>query len=109
METKSQNNELEGTEEYLIKQYASLKQFLELKGIDVDRYDPIGVDIFNINPKYFSGSIICRDHERSTNDKSYMTKFTFKRVYKQDVYFEFLKKFRILDCKEYHISEEFII
>ncbi|MBQ4083192.1 MAG: hypothetical protein IJC77_02870 [Bacteroidaceae bacterium] len=63
MKASVQYNDYRGTVAADISDYALLSDYLEDKGVDVDRYEPIGVHFYSGYSEYVSVSFICIDHQ----------------------------------------------
>lgn len=74
MKASVQYNDYRGTVAADISDYALLSDYLKDRGVDVDRYEPIGVRFYSGYSEYVSVSFICIDHQ-SDERKAVTLKF----------------------------------
>lgn len=58
MKASTQYNDFEGTAAADISDHSNLTDFLNSRGADTERYDPIGASFYHGYANFFSGSII---------------------------------------------------
>lgn len=74
MKASVQYNDYRGTVAADISDYALLSDYLKDRGVDVDRYEPIGVRFYSGYSEYVSVNFICIDHQ-SDERKAVTLKF----------------------------------
>lgn len=114
MKANTSYNDFMGTAAADISDHINLKEFLISKGVDIERYDPIGANFYHGSADFFSGSIICIDLQKSTNTIPYIVQLSFESEFTRDDFFNFFKSFNIIVTKrnlyqEKEIDEEITI
>lgn len=74
MKASVQYNDYRGTVAADISDYALLSDYLKDRGVDVERYEPIGVRFYSGYSEYVSVNFICIDHH-SVERKAVTLKF----------------------------------
>ncbi|MBD8348950.1 hypothetical protein [Dysgonomonas sp. HGC4] len=99
MEAKVQYNDFKGTvaADGIDPHSAGvLVQFLEEKGIDTERYNPVGFDFYTGEREYCSFSIICID-----NQEQNLVKFGFEKKQTLQEFFNLFKRFNVIGISKY--------
>ncbi len=96
MEANTQYNDFKGTSAADISDHTDLKKFLESRGVDTNRYNPIGVKFYHAYNDFFSASIICLDRENSTPGNAYITSIGFEREFDHKDFFNLFKRFNVV-------------
>ena len=115
MKATTQYTDFEGTAAADISDHIDLRQFLNSRGVDIDRYSPIGVEFYHGYSDFFSASIICFDRDKSTDDKPYIVSISFEDVFDHKTFFNLFKRFRVniitknSDHQDREINEEITI
>lgn len=86
-----QYNDFKGTAAADIADFTNLEEFLKNKGVDVNRYNPVGVDIFSSYDSCSYG-VICKDKE--ANNKLVEIRFESKGSYEE--FFSLFKRFNVI-------------
>ena len=79
-----------------------LKKYLENKGVDTDRYTPVGFDFFAGEGRYCFFSVICKDRESPT----ILTKISCGESSTYEEFFSLFKRFNIVGFSKYHTDAE---
>lgn len=96
MKASTQYNDFIGTAAADISDHTDLKKFLSSRGVDTDRYNPIGASFYHGNSDFFSGSIVCVDNEKSTEDKPYIVDISFEDEFSHEEFFNLFKRFDVV-------------
>lgn len=67
MRASTQYNDYRGTSAADISDYVTLEDFFKRKGVNVNKYKPIGVDVYFNSPNNFNVRFICVDQESDEN------------------------------------------
>lgn len=105
MQASVQYNDFYGTAAADISDHTSLEKFLKKKGVNTDKYKPIGAKFFSGYNEYFGMSIICTNSEKSAPNN--IISIDFDELNKDD-FFKLFKRFEViilLQHSEYHDSE----
>lgn len=86
-----QYNDFKGTAAADIADFTNLEEFLKTKGVDVNRYNPVGVDFFSSYDSCSYG-VICKDKE--ANNKLVEIRFESKGSYEE--FFSLFKRFNVI-------------
>ena len=86
-----QYNDFKGTSAADIADFSNLENFLKGKGVDVNRYSPVGVD-FNSSYDHCSYGVICKD--RDANNKLVEIRFESEGSYED--FFSLFKRFNVI-------------
>jgi uncharacterized protein YjbK len=89
-------NDFRGTAAADISDHTDLTEFLTEQGVDTKRYKPIGVSFYAGYEDFFSVGFLCRDAERSTDDKDYIVKMGFENDLSKDDFFALFKRFNVV-------------
>ncbi len=73
-----------------------LNQFLKEKGVDTDRYDPVGFDFYAGERDYCNFSIICID-----NEEQVLVKIGFEKKQTLEEFFNLFKRFNVIGISKY--------
>lgn len=72
MRASTQYTDIHGTAAADIIDATHLKNLAESHGIDLDRYDPVGISLYGVDDPFLS--FICVDKHRSTKEKAHIVK-----------------------------------
>lgn len=86
-----QYNDFKGTAAADIADFSNLEDFLKRKGVDTNRYNPVGVDFFSSYDSCSYG-VKCKDKE--ANNKLVEIRFESKGSYKE--FFSLFKRFNVI-------------
>ena len=86
-----QYNDFKGTAAADIADFSNLEVFLKSKGVDTNRYNPVGVDFFSSDDSCSYG-VICKDKE--ANNKLVEIRFESKGSY--DEFFSLFKRLNVI-------------
>lgn len=89
-------HEFIGTAAADISDHTNLQQFLGTKGVDTARYEPIGAGFNGGYEDAFSGFIICKDNQRSTEERDHLIKLYFEEKMTKDEFFSLFKRFEVI-------------
>lgn len=108
MKANTQYTDFDGTAAADISDHTDLTKFLNLRGVDTNRYSPIGAEFYHCYSDSFSASIICIDNEKSTDDKPYVTNISFEDEFHHDEFFKLFKRFNVIITNKHsgHQSRE---
>lgn len=84
-------NDFKGTAAADISDFSNLEDFLRNKGVDINRYNPVGVD-FDSSYEKCSYGVICRDKE--ANNKLVEIRFESEGSYEE--FFSLFKRFNVI-------------
>lgn len=99
MEAKVQYNDFKGTiaaDGRDPENEGVLKSFLVSKGVDVDKYHPVGFDFFAAERGYCNFSIICFDTEKEN-----LVDIGFEGKQKYEDFFNLFKRFNVVGISKY--------
>lgn len=108
MKASVQYNDFIGTSAADISDHTNLRDFLDSRGVDTDRYEAIGASFYAGYSDFFTASIICIDNEQSTADKKHIVKIGFESKFDKDEFFDLFKRFDVVITKKhdgYHDQE----
>lgn len=94
MKADVQYNDFKGTAAADISDHRTLQDLLILKKVDIEKYESFGATFYSGYSDYFDASVICRDLEKSTQEKSHIVEFHFEIT--KDEFFEFFKRFNVV-------------
>ncbi len=96
MKASVQYNDFKGTAAADISDHIShlggLSQYLKEKGVDIEQYHPVGVDIYHGNSGFFRFSIICQDRQNDNN----IVKVAFEAKQSLNEFFNLFKRFQVI-------------
>jgi len=101
MKATTQYTDFEGTAAADISDHTDLTKFLHSRGVDANRYSPIGAEFYHGYSDFFSASIICIDNEKSSSDKPYITSISFEDEFDHNEFFDLFKRFKVIISKKY--------
>lgn len=93
MKAQVQYNDFIGTAAADESDHIKLKAFLEKKGVDVERYEPIGAK-FYMGGRNFYGHILCKDHHEER--ENFAVKISFENGLSCDEFFSLFKRFEVI-------------
>lgn len=102
MKATTQYTDFEGTAAADISDHTDLARFLRSRGVDTNRYTPIGAEFSHGYSGFFSASIICLDNEKSTNTKPYITSISFEDEFDHIEFFDLFKRFKVIITRKPH-------
>lgn len=115
MKASTQYNDFVGTASADISDHSNLTDFLNSRGVDTERYEPIGANFYHGYSNFFSGSIVCIDNQQSTDDNPYIVQIHFEAEFTHEEFFNLFKRFNVVVTKKYgghhelEINEEITI
>lgn len=115
MKASTQYNDFIGTAAADISDHSNLTDFLSSRGVDIERYEPIGASFYNGYADFFNGSIICIDNQQSTNNNPYIVKIHFNTEFTHEEFFNLFKRFNAVVTRRHgghqdrEINEEITI
>lgn len=101
MKASTQYNDFIGTSAADISDHSNLSEFLNSRGVDTERYEPIGANFYHGYADFFSGSIICIDRQNSTDTKPYIVQLHFEAEFTHEEFFNLFKRFNVMVTKKY--------
>lgn len=106
MKASTQYNDFIGTAAADISDHINLEGFLNSRGVDTDRYTPIGANFYHGYADFFSASIICIDSNQSTDEKPYIVQLHFEGDFSHIDFFNLFKRFDVLITKNHEHFEK---
>lgn len=94
MKAITQYNDYLGTAAADKSDHFFLSDYLKGRGVDTERYNPIGVEFYSGDSGYFSYSFICEDTESDEPNKAVKIKFESKDTYED--FFSLFKRFNVI-------------
>ncbi|WP_254561408.1 hypothetical protein [Dyadobacter diqingensis] len=101
MKADVQYNDFQGTNAADISDHQDLKDFLKGRGVDTDRYDPVGSSFYSSYGS-FDAKIICVDKEKSTQEKPHIVEIDFETRVDKDEYFNLFKRFHAIVVRDHY-------
>lgn len=98
MKADVQYNDFIGTAAADASDHITLKDYLEKKGVDVERYEPIGAKFYS-GERSFYGHIVCKDHQDER--ENYAVKISFEKGLTCDEFFALFKRFEVIITRKY--------
>lgn len=95
MKADTQYNDFEGTAAADISDHTSLKAVLMERGFDTKRFEPIGATFYHGYAKFFNGSILCINKEKSTSEKKHIVNVSFEADFTHQQFFDLFKRFSV--------------
>lgn len=93
LNASTQYNDFIGTSAADISDHIKLKDFLKSKGIDTERYNPIGAGFYAGYASSFHPSILCIDATLGTSENPHLVKIGFdKENFTKDDFFNLFKR-----------------
>lgn len=96
MKATTQYTDFEGTAAADISDHTNLRKFLQSRGVDTDRYEPIGAEFYNGDGDFFSASIICIDNDKTNAGKTHITSISFENEFDHNEFFSLFKRFSVV-------------
>lgn len=96
MKANTQYNDFIGTAAADISDHSNLRDFLNSRKVDTDRYKPIGATFYHSYNDFFNGSIICVDEQRSTDTEPYIVQLHFEAEFTHEEFFDLFKRFNVM-------------
>lgn len=107
MKASVQYIDFTGTSAADISDHTDLKAFLEAKGIDTKKYEPIGSKFYSSYDDHFYVYFICIDHEKTDNaDDPFIVTLSFESPITRDEYFNLYKRYEVISVKEFYEGHE---
>ena len=106
MKADTQYNDYLGTSAADISDHQNFKTFLQAKGIDTERFEPIGSSFFSSYDDYFFVHFICVDREKSTKDDPHIVQIAFEQAITREVYFNLFKRYHVIAVQNYFANRE---
>ena len=101
MKATTQYTDFEGTAAADISDHSDLTKFLNSRGVDTNRYAPIGAEFYHGYKDFFSSSIICIDNQKSTADKPHIASISFEGEFDHNEFFDLFKRFKVIITQKY--------
>lgn len=101
MKADVQYNDFVGTAAADISDHTDLNKYLESKGVDINRYNSIGVRFYSSYNFSFSASIICIDKKKSTAEKQHIVLVSFEKNIDRDDFFDLFKRFNVVITSQF--------
>ena len=101
MKARTQYNDFVGTAAADISDHSNLTDFSNRRGVDTERYEPIGASFYHGYANFFSGSIICIDRQQSNENEPYIVKIHFEAEFTHEEFFNLFKRFNAVVTKKY--------
>ena len=98
MKASVQYNDFIGTAAADINDWIRLDEYLKQKGVDTERYEPIGAEFYH-GERYFGASIICKDKQSENPNKA--VKISFEKGLSKEEFFNLFKIFNVIITKKY--------
>ena len=98
MKASVQYNDYYGTAAADGSDWIMLNDFLEQKGVDINRYEAIGAEFYH-GVSSFWASIICIDKESDTPNKA--VKISFEEGLTTDEFFNLFKRFNVIITRKH--------
>lgn len=102
MKANVQYNDFKGTTAADIGDSYSLTDFLKQKGVDTDRYRPIGSKFFSNYESLLSVDIICVDNQQSTDGEPYIVELSLNEPMTHKEYFGLFKRYECIVVQDYY-------
>ena len=101
MKANTQYNDFIGTAAADISDHTNLREFLASRGIDTERYEPIGASFYHGYTDFFNASIVCIDKEQSTDENPYIVDISFEDEFTHEEFFNLFKRFDVVITKKH--------
>ncbi|MBC3794972.1 hypothetical protein [Spirosoma utsteinense] len=104
MKADVQHNDFKGTVAADISDFHDLSDFLNDKGVDTNRYDPIGTKFYP-QPHHegnLSVAVICLDKEKTTKEVPYIVEIALEEPVEYAEYFGLFKRFSAIVIGDYY-------
>ncbi len=75
MKASTQYNDYKGTAAADISDYSSLKNYLKNHGVDIEKYEPVGLELDTNYSRFIKYSFICKDND---SDEKKLVKIRLK-------------------------------
>lgn len=108
MKANVQHHDFFGSAAADISDHTDLQKFLESRGVDTTRFKAVGAGFYNGYEASFSGFIICKDNQKSTEDRDQLIRLNFEKEITRDEFFSLFKRFEVLITSKhgsYEIAE----
>jgi hypothetical protein len=99
-------NDLKGSVAADMSDDLALEGFLTSRGVDSDRYRPVGVKVYVAYDDCFDVSIITVDIDKSTEEKRHLVKIDFPNAVTKDDFFSLFERMEIIICEEGYVGKE---
>ncbi|WP_162055131.1 hypothetical protein [Pontibacter pamirensis] len=96
MKANVQHHDFFGSAAADISNNTNLQKFLESKRVDTTRYEAVGAGFNGGHEGSFSGFIICKDKQKSTEDRDHIIRLSFEEAISKDEFFSLFKRFEVL-------------
>ena len=100
MKATVQYEDFVGTAAADISDHTDLTKLLNSNGVDTAKYVPVGASFYSSYDDNFYTSIICRDLEKSTEDKPHLIQVSFDLS--RDEFFNLFKRFSVVISENYY-------
>lgn len=115
MKATVHHHDLFGSAAADIRDHMNLQMYLESKGVDTERYEAVGAGFNLEQDNSFSGFVICKDSQKSTEERDQLIRLHFEKEMTKEEFFSLFKRFEVIltsTRSNYEIEEangEFII
>lgn len=96
MKANVQHHEFSGIAAADKSDHTDLQKFLKSKGVDTTRYEAIGAGFSGGYEVSFSGFIICKDNQKTTEERDHLIRLSFEKEITKDEFFSLFKRFEVL-------------
>lgn len=96
MKASVQYNDFKGTAAADISDHNSLNDFIQNRGVDVERYNAVGATFYSGYNDFLSVSFICLDNELSTDQKKIYVTLNFENEINYNEFFDLFKRFNVV-------------
>ena len=93
MKASTQYNDYVGTAAADMSDYTKLEDYLKAKGLNTDRYKPIGVELYCGYSSFIHLTFLCKDTESGNNT---IMKFAFEKEITIEEFLNLFKRFNVL-------------
>ena len=96
MKDNVQHHDFFGATAADLSDHTNLQRFLESKRVDTTRYEAVGAGFSGGNEDAFSGFIICKDNQKSTEERDHILKVYFEEEITREEFFSLFKEIKVL-------------
>ncbi len=94
MKASTKYNDYVGTAAADQSDHFFLSDYLQKRGVDIERYEPIGVEFFYGEGNYFHCYFICKDNQRDTPNTAVKIRFESTDTFEE--FFSIFKRFNVM-------------
>lgn len=96
MKANIQHHGFSGSATADISEHTDLQNFLKSRGVDTTRFEAVGAGFYGGYEDVFSGFIICKDNQKSTEDRDQIIRLNFEKEITKEEFFSLFKRFEVL-------------